>query len=712
VVDHFSIDVGGGSANTCNPFNFSVIAEDSSNNPVPGYTGTIGMTTSSGNGNFSTVSATNSIDPNPDNDDNGSAGYTFDTLDNGTVTLALANEHAETLTLTLSDSSIPASGTSANIIFRDNAFTITDNDALVAVDNVPVAGRDHAYQIQMIRKDPITGCGVATGYDGNKALKMWRLQNSADPSPNAPLLAGTSLPAAEPVAANGNIVFSAGIANVILASSDIGQFTIELADISNTFAEISITGTSAEQTVRPFGLAVSNIVAANSNPGGTEPDDEIFATAGSDFSATVAAVLWNAADDTDNDGDLDLAPGVVYADNAIAPSYAWDTDLSVSLDPISYTPSSGTPGDLENSRVEENEFVGGSAVPIDLQYTEVGSFTLQSAAVDYLGEPSADIVGDDIVVGRFIPAYFEVDIGSDGVFAEACGAFTYIGQNFGYDTAPSFTVTAKNTLDATTVQYRDAFVKLDDSSVTVVATQDDTNNGTDGMPLNVSYNPVAMTLGPQSLGVVSYTLGADIWRYGPDVPVVASKFANSQVGPFPADINPAITEISDGEVLNTTPTGMLDFDPAGPNLRFGRLRMVNVHGSELNDLEMPAFTEYWNGSSFQKNTIDTCTNIVDTTDLVSVADPPGLSIPTVVYSPPMLGDIVYRYPSPGAGNTGTVDTTTRLDDITIPGRDPQLWLRYDWDVDGEFDDDPTARATFGVFEGNPVQIYIQQVYDQ
>jgi MSHA biogenesis protein MshQ len=38
-------------------------------------------------------------------------------------------------------------------------------------------------------------------------------------------------------------------------------------------------------------------------------------------------------------------------------------------------------------------------------------------------------------------------------------------------------------------------------------------------------------------------------------------------------------------------------------------------------------------------------------------------------------------------------------------------LRYDWNVDGVFDDDPSARATFGIYEGDPVQIYLQQVYE-
>jgi len=322
IVDHFNINVGAGAANTCNPFNFTVTAEDSGNNPLTDYAGTISITTSTANGNFNTVTATNNINPNPDNDDNGSAGYTFDLLDIGSITLAIANDHAETLTISVSDAAVPVTSISSSITFSDNAFTIIDNDLLVAGDNVPVAGRDHSYQIQMIRRDPIVGCGVATGYTGLKPMKMWRTKNASDPSPNNPALAGFSLPPADPLADNGSISFVNGVADVTLATIDIGKFTIELADISNTFADITIAGTSAEQTVRPFGLAMTNIIAgATPNPGADTPVGGVFTSAGLDFSATVASVLWDAGDDLDNNGILDSG---IYANNVIAPSYAWD----------------------------------------------------------------------------------------------------------------------------------------------------------------------------------------------------------------------------------------------------------------------------------------------------------------------------------------------------------------------------------------------------
>lgn len=405
-----------------------------------------------------------------------------------------------------------------------------------------------------------------------------------------------------------------------------------------------------------------------------------------------------------DDGDLDTG---VYSNNGVAPSYAWDTTLSVSAMAGSYTPDPGTPGALNNGTILLGEFVGGSFNVIDLQYTEVGSFTLQSSAVDFLGIASLDIGGDDIVVGRFRPAGFDLVIppAPNGQFDDSCTTFTYIGQDFTYATAPTFTVRALNALGAPAQQYRGGFNKLTAGSITLVVSADESTDGTDLMPLQVSYNAAVMappTKNPDGTSI--YTLGADTYRYGPAAPVDFSKFAESQVPPFVADIDPEITDVTDGEVSTSFAADTYLLDPTGNNQRFGRLRMNNVHGSELNALLMPAFTEYWTGVAWTKSIDDTCTSIADA-HLVAVASPPGLSIPTVVYTPfASAGDVDYNFPSPGAGNDGFIDTTT---DLNLANH---LWLRFDWDVDLEFDDDPSARATFGIFDGDPVQIYIQQIY--
>ena len=700
ILDHFNINVGAGSANTCNPFNFTVTAEDSSNNPVTDYTGTVSLTTSTSNGNFSAVVATNNVNPNPDNDDNGSAGYTFDLLDSGSVTLAIANDHAETLTLSVSDASVPVISISSDITFSDNAFTIIDDDLLVAGDDVPVAGRDHSYQIQMIRKDPIVGCGVATGYTGLKPLKMWRTKNASDPSLIDPALAGFSLPPADPIVNNGSITFVNGVADVALATSDIGKFTIELADISNTFADITIAGTSAEQTIRPFGLAMTNIIAgATPNPGADTPVGGIFTSAGLDFSTTVASVLWASGDDLNNDGILDTG---IYVDNAIAPGYAWDTTLTVSV--IGFEPATGAPGILINGGILQAEFSAGTFTPVDLQYTEVGSFTLQAAANDFLGESTADLVGDDIIVGRFTPASLLISATVDGMLANTCAIYTYIGESFTYDVIhPSFEVSAMNglTVPGVTQNYSGIWAKLNDASINLTSPiEDATQLGSDGLTL------MAITY-TQDAGLYNITDNADgtfNFEFADDQ-FVYDRDANSEISPFNSDIDLIITDVTDLDAI--TNTGTFTLQPLSVESRFGRIKMGNVHGSELIDLAMPMLVEYLNPAGlYVVNGDDNCTAVATAdlaiTDNLSV---PGSSIVTVTNPLALAGDLGVGLTAPGAGIDGNIIVSPGLAGVAD-------WLQYDWDSVGvgQFDDDPAAIATFGIYTGNNVDIYKQQTY--
>ena len=676
----------------------TIVAEDVSNNPITGYTGTVNIGTSSGNGNWSVNDADNITNPDPDTDNDGSVDYTYLVSDAGEIVLDLSNSQAEILTVSVSDAFAGVTSTSVAIAFADNVFVFTE-------DPVQVAGRPQAMRIEMWTNNG-SNCFNDTSYNYNPQ----NIDASIDragvlPGANDPSIGGVPIPDS-PLTAAISLDFAAvpGQASFALDSSDVGQYRLTVVDNTNVHSVGVIVGSSNLLTVRPFGIAVTNIEAGpgpTANPAGSAPGDPVFTVAGGDFSATVSGVLWAAADDANNDGVLDSG---IYADNAVAPSYAWDTLLGVSPAAGSYTPDPGTPGVLNNGAILPAEFGGGSASPNDLQYTEVGSFTLQSSAQNFLFEASADIMGDDILVGRFIPAAFDVSVVNDGVLQDACGAFNYIGQDFGYTTAPIVTVNAQNALGASVAQYRDAFNKLSDTSLSVDAGQDEVALGTDLLPLQVSYTPATMTLVKNPTGTTDYTFGMDTYRYGPDAPVDFSKFAVSQVTPFTADINPEISAVSDGEVSTAFAAGTHELNPAGNNQRFGRLRMSNVHGSELNALQMPAFTEYWDGNAWLKSIDDTCTSIADG-NLVSVGSPPGLSTPTVFFTPfASAGNVDYRFPSPGAGNDGYVDTTTDLSSAN------HLWLRFDWDVDGEFDDDPTARASFGIFEGDPVQIYIQQIF--
>jgi len=703
-LDHFTITPATTNASTCLPNAVTIVAEDASNNPITGYTGTANISTSSGNGNWSVNDADNVTNPNPDNDDNGSVDYSFLVSDAGEIILDLSNSQAETLTISVTDAFLAITSTSVTINFSDNVFIFNE-------DSVQVAGRPQAMTIEMWTNNGSNCFNDASYNYSPQALDASIDRAGVLPGANDPSIGGVSIPEG-PGSAGISLDFSAvpGQAGFNLDSSDVGQYRLTITDNTNVHSVGVIVGTSNLLTVRPFGIAVTNITAPGpvANPGGSAPGDNIFTVAGGDFSATVAGVLWDASDDSNNDGVINPAEAGVYFDNAVTPSYAWDTTLGVSLAPLSFTPDPGTPGALNNGTILQAEFSGGSFNVTDLQYTEVGSFTLQSSADNYLGVFGVNIVGDDIVVGRFIPASFDVTVQPlpASQFDNTCGAITYIGQDFSYSTAPRITVNAQNALGATTLQYRDGFSKLLDSGVSVDASQDDTAVDLDGNPMLVSYTTVPMTV-VRNNGTVDFTFGADVYRYGPDLPLTTfSKFDRTRIAPFTADINPEIQSVSDVEVTTVFSAATHLLDPVGNNLVFGRLRMNNVHGSELSSLTMPVFTEYWSGAGWTKSMPDTCTSIEDT-DLLSLANPPGLSTPTVLNTPfASAGDVDYLYPAPGAGNDGYIDTTT---DLSLADH---LWLRFDWDSDGVHDNDPGARATFGIFEGDPVQIYIQQIYAQ
>jgi MSHA biogenesis protein MshQ len=491
-----------------------------------------------------------------------------------------------------------------------------------------------------------------------------------------------------------------GQASFNLDTTDVGQYTLIVADITLVHSGAVITGASSPLTVKPFGLAVTGILAgATPNPGATTPGGTLFTDAGSNFAATVEAVLWDAADDTNDDGVLDTG---VYANNIKAPSYAWDTTLSVAV--AGFEPSTGTAGTLSNGLILQARFIGGTASPADLAYSEVGSFTLQSLASDYLGLASADIVGDDIIIGRFRPASFTISATVDGMFANTCTAYTYIGEGFGYDVLhPSFEVSAMNALGVpgVTANYTGIWAKLDADSVSLTApTADQTQVGSDTvtlMALSYTQDAVKFNVTDNADGSFDFEFADDQFVYDKD--------SNSEITPFNSDIDLLITDVSDTE--GVTNSGSFSLTPIAANLRFGRLKLSNVHGSELIDLAMPMVAEYLVSTSvYTLNTDDNCTTIADghlvITDNLST---PGSSTVTVTNTTAISGDLGVGLTAPGSGGIdGYIDVSPDL------SASSDAWLRYDWTGTGSFTEDPTGRATFGIYSGNDVNIYRSQTY--
>lgn len=666
-LDHFAISVTPGTASTCASVDVGISARDASNLVITGYAGTIDISTSSGHGDWSgdaTVPPQGAL-ANGTADD-GDASYAFDPADGGAVELDFTNTHADDLTITVSDALAGVVSTTATISFRDNAFVISATDSLG--DEV-IAGRPHAMEAAMWRRDPGTGnCSVATAYDGAKTLKAWLTRDSADPGGTPPAAdngtTAVALPNAQPAATNLNLDFTSGIAAFDLLTSDVGKYGIELLDDTRTFATgIDIGGSSSVLTTRPFGLSFRNVTAdagTTPNPAGWAASDAVFTSAGSDIAVTLAGVLWESADDGNDDGipdnhaDTDPGNDANLANNAVTPSFAGDITTGIRA----FAPAAGVAGTVDNLNFPASLFSGGSATLPMVRYREVGSVVLEAAHANYLGTAGVGVTGASPAIGRFVPHHFDVT-----PVVASCGSFTYSGQPF------SVSVTALNALGEVTGNY----------------------SGTTGWSKVVTLSDASGALAG------SFTNGA----------IAAADFSNGDTctggdgdcaGSGTTLIDDVAFTFADVETpestlaLRATDTDGVDstgFAEGSTDLRSGRTRLVDATGSSISALEQPFLVEHWQGN-WDVNTEDVCTAgtvVLGNFGLSNHTGSLGAGETTATAFSFAAGSGELTLSAPGPGNEGTVDVTA-----TVPA-----WLQFDWNGGGPVD--PTATATFqGLFE--------------
>lgn len=715
----FLINVGAGVASTCTPKHVTITARDASNNVIPGYAGTIALSTSTGRGDWAVVpgGGGGTLANGAAND--GAGSYTFVAGDNGVVTLSLSNAAADDLTVNVTDTTAAATATaSSTISFRDNAFVVTN-------DPIQVAGRNQAMSVALWRRDPSTGnCAIATQYSGVRALDAWLARDAADPGGAAPTIGALALPstapAANPAANNLSLTFVNGVATFSMATTDVGKYVLNLRDDSRSFASgADITGATNAITTRPFALHVD----VPGNPGASTPAGTFFRAAGADFTGSVRAVLWQGADDGNDDGVPDAGANV--ADNGTTPSYAWPTTLAPAAPYTPATPAdapagTGVAGALNNGTIAPASFSSGAATVANLQYTEVGSFTLRAAATNYLGSAGVNLATVYGVVGRFRPFDFGV-VYNTPRFTTFCGtgtaSFTYVGQSFPYAVAPVVTLTARNAQGGTTRNYTEAggWFKLTNASLTGKAYSALT--GTLDTSLVPGTDPVIANTGA---GAATLTFadggGLAFMRTDP-------------VAPFDAEISLAI-DVRDTEGVafagnparfGTATAGNGIGFTQGKQMRFGRLRVLNALGSERLALPVPLRLEYWTGSAFATNALDHCTTLAASSIALSNyqlnlgACETALGGGALAFSG---GAALATLAAPGAGNNGSVDLRVNLGSpsgqycTSAGGAGNQLagtsaarsYLRGRWntsDDDGiaatTHDDDPVGRAAFGLY---------------
>lgn len=311
--------------------------------------------------------------------------------------------------------------------------------------------------------------------------------------------------------------------------------------------------------------------------------------------------------------------------------------------------------------------------------------------------------------GRFIPDHFDVAVNSNGTLAAVCasGGFTYTGLTMGYGTVPVLTIKPINAATGTVVtqNYQGVFQKLTAANVTITSpTADGTQNGLDGLTKTTLATVKSAGALTNSSGTLTYTLAAgDTYTY--------TRNANSLVNAYTSNVPLVVSAVGDGEVSAATlPT----LNPTGVSIRFGRLKISNAHGSELLKLPLPIQTQYWNGTAFVTNTADNCTTLV-TNNIKLTAPPTGVSATVGGAFSSGIGSLILSKPTTAARVAVDVCVDLGADPVggtvcsaTASANLPHL--QGLWSPGTAYDNDPGARATFGVYKGNNEFIYLRESY--
>lgn len=706
--DHFHIVHGGSTVNCGNATaNITIEAHDTTHALYTLSGTTINLTTSTNHGNWTTVTG-GSINP-VINNGNGSGTYTFS--GESSVILGLQNTgFNESLNINVAAGLFTErSGTAATCVAQDYTFGTTcdtnfsfDGAGFRFVDasgnniaNLRSGITSGTYYLQAVRSSCTTpgACtGVCTSvFPSGSSVNIdlgFECNNpgTCQAGQLVTFTPGTGAGTAGTIAANANAVtsatagsyttraltFNAGGTNptpavpFTLTYPDAGQITLAAR---YTGSSPTIFGKSTPFVVAPYRFVFSAITASPIKAGNT-------------FSATLTAM--NGATTpaaTPNFGQESVAQGVTLTHAKCQPT--------------------GTGSAAGNFTGSAGTFTNGAVTISNLNWSEVGNIDIAAAlsSGNYLSS-GLNVTGNTAasgtacsgtggagVVGRFIPDHFDTAITVPG-----CGTFTYSGQPF------TVVVTAKNGLatPTTTANYDGTANTSPNFSRAVSLT--DGNAGTSGSLTNGS-----VAAGSFAAGVATTT-----------TPVYTFTSAATN----PASIAVRATDTDSVTSLRTS--GTLE---GATQIRSGRVRLMNAHGSELLDLPVSVVLQYWNNGAYVTNSADTCTSLLASNFgfVFPVATANRLAAcETALTLTGTAPSFTATLTKPGANNNGWTDATLNLGSTiagvqctAIGASGPaavsanKAWLQYNWKGTGAID--PASRATFGVYKSGPV-IYTREMY--
>lgn len=519
---------------------------------------------------------------------------------------------------------------------------------------------------------------------------------------------------------NGNVVSFASVP-LSFNASGLAAFPFNYFDAG----QISLHAT---MTIPAQGDDPATPVVGQSNAFVVRPDDFIFTLVESNDSPPIA-----------NPGTTDQASGagflpaatpfrvVIEAQNAnggLTPNFGNEVspeNVRINMSSVVY-PSGGNTGNLNTTTAFTATATQGQFENSTVSWNEVGTFTAYAsvADTDYLG--IGDVVGSPSGnIGRFYPASITLtgDTVTDACTDDPSGNFSYMSEPA---ITVSYTLTATNIDDVTVTNY-DNSAGYEAASANYAA-----ENADDGEDLTLrlgSIAPLNWEEGVATFNDPSVSFDRDIEALSGNT-LIDGPYSQLQLGltldeidgvnlesldMHPAEADDPSDCVVGNDCLYKQLEGMLD-------VRFGRLLTRDSHGPESAPLSAPFQTEYWDGSLFVLTAEDSCTSIPgsevefddESIDLNLEADV-GTGTTTGSFANftsddnvvMVSGDAQLVFSAPNA-------TGSFLLDVDLSSRP---WLRFDWNQNGDHDDDaqlPSAKISFGNYRGHDRIIYWREQF--
>ena len=650
----------------------------------------------------------------------GSTAITSSISFTGSGTASIPYILAESVTLSLSNSSIASANptvcvngntTSCNLVFADAGFRFLSGPTNSTV--IPNQTSGTVFPDELKLQAVKNSSGVCTGlFSGNKNIEL--SQENVSPTGTSGLnftVNGSNI-AKHPSVTSTTLTFGADSIVTIPTPiyHDAGQIRLHANYI---VGGVNLNGSSNPFWVSPASLVVSAKV-------GTTPLNGASATAtptqkaGDNFDFTVSA--------TNSLGVItpNYSPGQVQFKLArTGPILGASVDGYLSYAQDSVILSSTTPV-FQN--VLLSNFVSGISTYSAAQYSEVGLINLDVQDNNY-GNVGLVIPSAAVDIGRFTPDHFEQTVADKGSFLATCNlgtTFAFSGQKdqatnsvgaISYLANPVFAITAYNKQGVITQNYYEDsqgsandYMKLSATDISITApTLDQVAVGVDTTKLPLTANLFTGALSQNDLtllpAVTALPKGVLHYRLSDTDNYFYDRSANALVAPFTSNVNISTTSISDTDSTNVTTTA--DALPTGVEIRFGRLRLENSFGPETSNLPQPMQTEFFDGADFVVSPNNNCvsfdagnvslTNVTLNPALTSVSGGTGFFVDGKTKT--------IELAAPGAGNIGNIGVSYTTSD----------WLKYDWNGDGVYDNNPSAIASFGLYRGNDRVIYWREI---